>query len=75
MVSDWEAVVVVASFFAFRGSLMFPIVEIKDVKRNGFLKFLVYFTDAIAILIEVAAILSAVLEDWVSGNHVWRNEA
>ncbi|KAI9592078.1 H(+)-ATPase [Syncephalis fuscata] len=40
--------------------------EIAEVKHNPFLKFLSYFTGAIAFLIEVAAILSGVVEDWIS---------
>ncbi|RKP07492.1 H(+)-ATPase, partial [Thamnocephalis sphaerospora] len=38
--------------------------EIAEVKSNPLLKFLSYFTGAIAFLIEVAAILSGVLEHW-----------
>ncbi|RKP23124.1 glutamate-tRNA ligase, partial [Syncephalis pseudoplumigaleata] len=40
--------------------------EIAEVKHNPLLKFLSYFTGAIAFLIEVAAILSGVVEDWIS---------
>ncbi|KAG0375933.1 hypothetical protein BGX24_008491, partial [Mortierella sp. AD032] len=39
--------------------------ELAEVKRNPFLKFLGYFTGAIAYLIEVACIISAVVEDWL----------
>ncbi|KAI8057172.1 H(+)-ATPase [Syncephalis plumigaleata] len=40
--------------------------EIAEVKHNPFLKFLSYFTGAIAFLIEIAAILSGVVKDWTS---------
>ena len=36
--------------------------ELKEVKRNPILKFLGYFTGAIAYLIEVACIISAVVK-------------
>ncbi|KAF9925114.1 hypothetical protein FBU30_005073 [Linnemannia zychae] len=39
--------------------------ELAEVKRNPILKFLGYFTGAIAYLIEVACIISAVVEDWI----------
>ncbi|KAJ2072934.1 hypothetical protein GGI16_008925, partial [Coemansia sp. S142-1] len=39
--------------------------EISEKKTNPFLKFLSYFTGAIAYLIELAFILSGVVEDWV----------
>ncbi|KAF9097927.1 hypothetical protein BGX23_007633 [Mortierella sp. AD031] len=39
--------------------------ELAEVKRNPLLKFLGYFTGAIAYLIEVACIISAVVEDWL----------
>ncbi|KAG9327263.1 hypothetical protein KVV02_002716 [Mortierella alpina] len=39
--------------------------ELAEVKRNPFLKFLGYFTGAIAYLIEVACIISAVVKDWL----------
>ncbi|KAJ2380469.1 hypothetical protein GGI05_006298, partial [Coemansia sp. RSA 2603] len=39
--------------------------EIVEKKTNPFLKFLSYFTGAIAYLIELAFILSGVVEDWV----------
>ncbi|KAF9374567.1 plasma membrane H+-ATPase, partial [Podila verticillata] len=39
--------------------------ELAEVKRNPFLKFLSYFTGAIAYLIEVACIISAIVEDWL----------
>ncbi|KAF8983025.1 hypothetical protein BGZ46_000105 [Entomortierella lignicola] len=39
--------------------------ELAEVKRNPFLKFLSYFTGAIAYLIEVACIISAVVKDWL----------
>ncbi|KAF9354449.1 hypothetical protein BGX26_007699 [Mortierella sp. AD094] len=39
--------------------------ELAEVKRNPLLKFLSYFTGAIAYLIEVACIISAVVEDWL----------
>ncbi|KAK3830294.1 MAG: H(+)-ATPase [Linnemannia gamsii] len=39
--------------------------ELKEVKKNPILKFLGYFTGAIAYLIEVACIISAVVEDWL----------
>ncbi|KAF9437603.1 hypothetical protein BGZ76_000060 [Entomortierella beljakovae] len=39
--------------------------ELAEVKRNPLLKFLGYFTGAIAYLIEVACIISAVVSDWL----------
>ncbi|ORZ27390.1 H(+)-ATPase [Lobosporangium transversale] len=39
--------------------------ELKEVKKNPILKFLGYFTGAIAYLIEVACIISAVVKDWL----------
>ncbi|KAF9335297.1 hypothetical protein BGZ91_010539 [Linnemannia elongata] len=39
--------------------------EIKENKKNPILKFLGYFTGAIAYLIEVACIISAVVGDWL----------
>ncbi|KAF9183744.1 hypothetical protein BGZ51_006494 [Haplosporangium sp. Z 767] len=39
--------------------------ELAEVKRNPFLKFLSYFTGAIAYLIEIACIISAVVKDWL----------
>ncbi|KAJ2782598.1 hypothetical protein H4R18_002166 [Coemansia javaensis] len=39
--------------------------EIAEKKTNPFLKFLSYFTGAIAYLIELAFILSGVVEDWI----------
>ncbi|KAG0036378.1 plasma membrane H+-ATPase, partial [Gryganskiella cystojenkinii] len=39
--------------------------ELAEVKRNPLLKFLGYFTGAIAYLIEVACIISAVVADWL----------
>ncbi|KAI9225370.1 MAG: H(+)-ATPase [Piptocephalis tieghemiana] len=39
--------------------------EIAEVKSNKILKFLSYFTGAIAYLIEIAAILSGVVQDWL----------
>ncbi|KAF8988224.1 hypothetical protein BGZ52_012703 [Haplosporangium bisporale] len=39
--------------------------ELAEVKRNPLLKFLSYFTGAIAYLIEVACIISAIVEDWL----------
>ncbi|CAO3572878.1 unnamed protein product [Mortierella alpina] len=39
--------------------------ELKEVKKNPILKFLSYFTGAIAYLIEVACIISAVVKDWL----------
>jgi len=39
--------------------------EIAEVKTNPLLKFLSYFTGSIAFLIEVACILSAVVQDWL----------
>ncbi|KAJ1820077.1 hypothetical protein GGH91_002251 [Coemansia sp. RSA 2671] len=39
--------------------------EISEKKTNPLLKFLSYFTGAIAYLIELAFILSGVVEDWV----------
>ncbi|KAI9233629.1 MAG: H(+)-ATPase [Podila humilis] len=39
--------------------------ELKEVRKNPILKFLGYFTGAIAYLIEVACIISAVVEDWL----------
>ncbi|KAG0028897.1 hypothetical protein BGZ82_008213 [Podila clonocystis] len=39
--------------------------ELKEVRKNPILKFLSYFTGAIAYLIEVACIISAVVEDWL----------
>ncbi|KAK5814207.1 hypothetical protein F5H01DRAFT_391004, partial [Linnemannia elongata] len=39
--------------------------ELAEVKRNPLLKFLGYFTGAIAYLIEIACIISAVVEDWL----------
>ncbi|KAK3816891.1 MAG: H(+)-ATPase [Linnemannia elongata] len=39
--------------------------ELKENKKNPFLKFLGYFTGAIAYLIEVACIISAVVGDWL----------
>ncbi|KAG0322050.1 hypothetical protein BGZ97_009102 [Linnemannia gamsii] len=39
--------------------------ELAEVKRNPFLKFMGYFTGAIAYLIEIACIISAVVEDWL----------
>ncbi|KAF9934534.1 hypothetical protein FBU30_001675 [Linnemannia zychae] len=39
--------------------------QLAEVKRNPFLKFLGYFTGAIAYLIEVACIISAVVQDWL----------
>lgn len=36
--------------------------ELKEVRKNPILKFLSYFTGAIAYLIEVACIISAVVE-------------
>ncbi|KAK9692883.1 hypothetical protein K7432_014154 [Basidiobolus ranarum] len=39
--------------------------ELIEKKRNPILKFLSYFTGAIAYLIEIAWILSAVVQDWV----------
>ncbi|KAG0080239.1 hypothetical protein BGZ93_002996, partial [Podila epicladia] len=43
----------------------FGLNELAEVKRNPLLKFLGYFTGAIAYLIEVACIISAVVEDWL----------
>ncbi|KAG0294620.1 hypothetical protein BGZ96_000814 [Linnemannia gamsii] len=39
--------------------------QLAEVKRNPLLKFLGYFTGAIAYLIEVACIISAVVKDWL----------
>ncbi|KAJ1659708.1 hypothetical protein IWQ61_001261 [Dispira simplex] len=39
--------------------------EIKEHRTNPFLKFLSYFTGSIAFLIEIACILSAVVNDWL----------
>ncbi|KAI9504176.1 H(+)-ATPase [Coemansia spiralis] len=39
--------------------------EISEKKKNPLLKFLSYFTGAIAYLIELAFILSGVVEDWI----------
>ncbi|KAF9366279.1 hypothetical protein BGX34_004465 [Mortierella sp. NVP85] len=39
--------------------------QLAEVKRNPLLKFLSYFTGAIAYLIEVACIISAVVKDWL----------
>ncbi|RKP39492.1 H(+)-ATPase [Dimargaris cristalligena] len=39
--------------------------EIPEHKTNPFLKFLSYFTGSIAFLIEVACILSGVVQDWL----------
>ncbi|KAF9120958.1 hypothetical protein BG015_005940, partial [Linnemannia schmuckeri] len=39
--------------------------ELKENKKNPILKFLGYFTGAIAYLIEVACIISAVVGDWL----------
>ncbi|CAG8484979.1 13284_t:CDS:2, partial [Dentiscutata heterogama] len=39
--------------------------EIAEVKTNPFLKFLSYFTGAIAYLIELAGIFAAVVQDWL----------
>ncbi|KAF9558877.1 hypothetical protein EC968_006802 [Mortierella alpina] len=39
--------------------------ELKEFKKNPILKFLGYFTGAIAYLIEVACIISAVVKDWL----------
>ncbi|KAI1306104.1 hypothetical protein EDD11_004871 [Mortierella claussenii] len=39
--------------------------ELKEVKKNPILKFLGYFTGAIAYLIEIACIISAVVKDWL----------
>ncbi|KAF9287999.1 hypothetical protein BGZ68_000954 [Mortierella alpina] len=39
--------------------------ELKEIKKNPILKFLGYFTGAIAYLIEVACIISAVVKDWL----------
>ncbi|KAG0055348.1 hypothetical protein BGZ83_008868 [Gryganskiella cystojenkinii] len=39
--------------------------ELKEIKKNPILKFLGYFTGAIAYLIEVACIIAAVVEDWL----------
>ncbi|KAG0344527.1 hypothetical protein BG004_004380 [Podila humilis] len=39
--------------------------ELKEIRKNPILKFLGYFTGAIAYLIEVACIISAVVEDWL----------
>lgn len=39
--------------------------EIAEIKTNPLLKLLSYFTGAIAFLIEVAAVLSAVVQDWL----------
>jgi len=38
--------------------------ELKEVKKNPIIKFLGYFTGAIAYLIEVACIISAVVKVW-----------
>jgi len=38
--------------------------EIIEKKKNPCLKFLGYFTDSIAILVEIAIIFSGILEDW-----------
>ncbi|KAJ1952643.1 hypothetical protein EC988_003441, partial [Linderina pennispora] len=43
----------------------FGLNEISEKKTNPFLKFLSYFTGAIAYLIELAFILSGVVEDWI----------
>ncbi|KAL1923677.1 uncharacterized protein VTP21DRAFT_8657 [Calcarisporiella thermophila] len=40
--------------------------ELPEVKVNPFLKFLSYFTGAIAFLIEVACICAAIVGDWLS---------
>ncbi|KAI8872980.1 H(+)-ATPase [Ramicandelaber brevisporus] len=40
--------------------------ELPEKKTNPFLKFLSYFTGSIAFLIEVACILSAVVQDWLN---------
>lgn len=45
--------------------LKFGRNEIAEVKTNPLLKFLSYFTGAIAFLLEVAAILSAVVQHWL----------
>ncbi|KAG0259918.1 hypothetical protein DFQ27_003808 [Actinomortierella ambigua] len=45
--------------------LTFGPNEIKENKRNPILKFLSYFTGAIAYLIEVACIVSAIVQDWL----------
>ncbi|KAG0357809.1 hypothetical protein BGZ54_000182, partial [Gamsiella multidivaricata] len=39
--------------------------ELKEVKKNPIIKFLGYFTGAIAYLIEIACIISAVVKDWL----------
>ncbi|KAF9186399.1 hypothetical protein BGZ51_002042 [Haplosporangium sp. Z 767] len=39
--------------------------QLTEVKRNPFFKFLSYFTGAIAYLIEIACIISAVVKDWL----------
>ncbi|KAJ1965650.1 hypothetical protein IWQ62_002612 [Dispira parvispora] len=39
--------------------------EIKEQRTNPFLKFISYFTGSIAFLIEIACILSAVVQDWL----------
>ncbi|KAF0355465.1 H+-ATPase [Gigaspora margarita] len=39
--------------------------ELAEVKTNPFLKFLSYFTGAIAYLIELAGIFAAVVQDWL----------
>ncbi|CAJ0904701.1 17398_t:CDS:1, partial [Entrophospora sp. SA101] len=38
--------------------------ELAEVKTNPFLKFLSYFTGAIAYLIEIACIFAAILQKW-----------
>ncbi|ORX92534.1 plasma-membrane proton-e [Basidiobolus meristosporus CBS 931.73] len=40
--------------------------ELSEKKKNPFLKFLGYFTGAIAYLIEIAWILSGVVQDWAN---------
>ncbi|KAK9692884.1 hypothetical protein K7432_014155 [Basidiobolus ranarum] len=40
--------------------------QLSEKKKNPFLKFLSYFTGAIAYLIEIAWILSAVVQDWIN---------
>ncbi|KAG0222541.1 hypothetical protein BGW42_006476, partial [Actinomortierella wolfii] len=43
----------------------FGLNEIKENKRNPIIKFLSYFTGAIANLIEIACIVSAIVQDWL----------
>lgn len=44
---------------------MFGRNELAEVKTNPFLKFLSYFTGAIAYLIELACLFAAIVQDWL----------